>query len=218
MSDSSILRLLILARAVRAFADGLVSVLLPLHLLRLGYDAFDVGVIATATLLGSAMLTLAVGLWSARLPQQAVLLAGCGLMVATGLAFFSLEAFWALVVAALVGTLNPSVGDVSLFLPAEQARMADLAAPERRTAIFARYGLFATLAGAAGTLAAEAFDRLGWPLATAFLSYVAAGVVLAAIYVLTMPRAHAATEAPRIGLSPQARRPILVLTALFCID
>ncbi|WP_255468858.1 MFS transporter [Reyranella sp. CPCC 100927] len=218
MSAPSILRLLILARAVRAFADGLVSVLLPLHLLRLGYDAFDVGVIATATLLGSAMLTLAVGLWSARLPRRAVLLAGCGLMVATGLAFFSIEAFWALVLAALIGTLNPSVGDVSLFLPAEQARMADLAAPDQRTAVFARYGLFATLAGAVGTLAAEVFDRLGWPLAPAFLSYVVAGVILAAIYVLTLPRVEPVAETPRIGLSPQARRPILVLTALFCID
>ncbi len=218
MSPTVTLHLLTLARALRAFADGLVSVLLPLHLLRLGYDAFDVGVIATATMLGSALLTLAVGLWSARLPRRAVLLAGSGLMVATGLAFFSLEAFWALLLAAVIGTLNPSVGDVSLFLPAEQARMADLAAPERRTTVFARYSLFASLAGAAGTGAAELLDRLAWPPATAFLSYVVAGLALALIYAVSMPRAEAMAEAPRAGLSPQTRRPILVLTALFCID
>ncbi len=219
MPASSVLRLLILARALRAFADGLVSILLPLHLLKLGYNAFDVGLIATATLLGSAMLTLAIGLWSARLPRRPVLLGGCALMIATGVAFFSLEAFWALLLAALIGTLNPSVGDVSLFLPTEQARMADLAAPERRTAVFARYSLFATLAGAAGTWSAELFDRLGWPPATAFLSYAVAGLALAAIYAAAMPaQTQPAAEAPRAGLSPQTRRPILVLTALFCID
>ncbi|MCW5748615.1 MAG: MFS transporter [Alphaproteobacteria bacterium] len=208
-----------LARALRAFADGLVSVLLPLHLLRLGYSAFDVGVIATATLLGSALLTLAVGLWSARLPRRAVMLGGCGLMVATGLAFFSLEGFWALLLAALVGTLNPSIGDVSLFLPAEQARMADLAPAERRTTVFARYSLFASLAGAAGTWGAEAFDRFGWPSATVFLSYVVVGLVVAAIYAVAMPpRVDAATEPPAAGLSPETRRPILVLTGLFCLD
>ena len=65
MSPTVTLNLLTLARALRAFADGLVSVLLPLHLLRLGYDAFDVGMIATATMLGSALLTLAVGLCAA---------------------------------------------------------------------------------------------------------------------------------------------------------
>jgi MFS family permease len=219
VSAPATLRLLILARALRAFADGLVSVLLPLHLLKLGYDAFDVGVIATATLLGSALLTLALGLWSARLPRRAVMLAGCGLMVATGLAFFSLEAFWALLLAAVIGTLNPSVGDVSLFLPAEQARMADLTDPAQRTALFARYSLFAALAGAAGTWSAEGFAWLALPTATAFLSYVVVGVALVAIYALAMP-AHDATvaEAPRAGLSPETRRPILALTALFCLD
>jgi predicted MFS family arabinose efflux permease len=219
VSSSSILRLLILARSLRAFADGLVSVLLPLHLLRLGYDAFDVGVIATATLLGSALLTLAVGLWSAHLPQRAVMLGGCALMVATGVAFFSLEAFWALLLSALIGTLNPSVGDVSLFLPAEQARMADLSSPQDRTALFARYGLFASLAGALGTGAAEIFGHAGWPIATSFLSYALVGLVLAGIYWCAMPpRAKRADERPRTGLSPQTRRPILVLTSLFCID
>lgn len=219
MSAPTILRLLMLARALRAFADGLVSVLLPLHLLRLGHNAFDVGVIATATLLGSALLTLALGLWSARLPRRAVMLGGCGLMIATGLAFFSLEAFWALLLAAVIGTLNPSVGDVSLFLPAEQARMADLAPAEGRTVLFARYSLFASLAGAVGTWAAEAFDRFAWPPAAAFLSYVVVGVALAAIYAHTMtPRAQPAAAAPRTGLSPATRRPILVLTGLFCLD
>ncbi len=211
--------MLTLARALRAFADGLVSVLLPLHLLTLGYDAFDVGVIATATLLGSALLTLAVGLWSARLPQRAVLTGGSALMIATGLAFFSLEAFWALVLAAVIGTLNPSVGDVSLFVPAEQAHMADLAPAETRTSVFARYSLFASLAGAAGTWSAEGFDRLGWPPATGFLSYVMVGLVLAGIYAVAMPvRPATVAETPRAGLSPQTRRPILILTALFCLD
>lgn len=219
VSAPSTLRLLILARALRAVADGLVSVLLPLHLLKLGYNAFDVGVIATATLLGSALLTLALGLWSARLPRRAVLLGGCALMVGTGLAFFSLEAFWALLLAAVIGTLNPSVGDVSLFLPAEQARMADLVPAENRTALFARYSLFASLAGAAGTWAAEVFDLFAWPLAAAFLSYVVVGVALAAIYALAIPEhAEPAAAAPRAGLSSQTRRPILILTGLFCLD
>ena len=52
---------LIAARGTRAFADGLVSVLLPTYLLDRGFDAFTVGVLSTLTLLGSAALTLGVG-------------------------------------------------------------------------------------------------------------------------------------------------------------
>lgn len=46
-------------RGVRAFADGLAA-LLPIHLTRLGFGALAIGAIVTMTLLGTALLTLAV--------------------------------------------------------------------------------------------------------------------------------------------------------------
>ena len=61
MSPTPIGRLLV-AKGLRAFGDGFVSLLLPVYLLQLGFSALEVGVIATATLLGSGLLTLGVGL------------------------------------------------------------------------------------------------------------------------------------------------------------
>ena len=55
------IRLVLTARALRAFADGFVAVLLPAYLLALGYGQLEVGVLCTATLFGSAFATLAVG-------------------------------------------------------------------------------------------------------------------------------------------------------------
>jgi ABC-type uncharacterized transport system permease subunit len=46
---------------VRAFADGFVSLLLPVYLLSLGFDGLQIGALATATLIGSAVLALLVG-------------------------------------------------------------------------------------------------------------------------------------------------------------
>ena len=43
---------LLVARALRAFADGYMAVLLPAYLLALGMGTLEVGVIATATMLG----------------------------------------------------------------------------------------------------------------------------------------------------------------------
>jgi hypothetical protein len=42
-----------------------------------------------------------------------------GLMILTGLAFGMVATFGVLLVVAAVGTLNPSSGDVSAFLPIE---------------------------------------------------------------------------------------------------
>ena len=117
-------RRLVVARALRGFADGLVSVLLATHLAALGLSGAQVGAVVTATLLGSAALTLAVGLGGQRLPERSVLLAASLLMFATGLAFAGVAAFPLLLLVAFVGTLNPSGGDVSVFLPTEQSLLA----------------------------------------------------------------------------------------------
>ena len=121
MSSPDIHRLL-WVRALRAFADGYVSLLLPLYLIRLGLTPFQVGAIATATLLGSGVLTLLVGFQSYRFRYRTLLLAAALLMAATGASFAIVTDFWPLLIIAIVGTLNPSSGDVSVFLPLEQAR------------------------------------------------------------------------------------------------
>ncbi len=112
---------LLRARALRAFGDGFVSVLLPLHLTTLGFGGIRIGAIATATLIGSAALTLLVGLIAYRIRRRVLLLRAAVLMVATGLGFAFVHDFWPLMLVAFVGTLNPSSGDVSVFLPTEQA-------------------------------------------------------------------------------------------------
>ena len=110
---------------MRAFADGYVAVLLPAYLIALGIGTWEVGVLATTTLLGSALATLAIGAWGHRVHHRHLLLGAALLMATTGFAFAASSTFWPLLLVAFVGTLNPSSGDVSLFLPLEHARLAD---------------------------------------------------------------------------------------------
>ena len=116
--------LVLAARALRAFADGFVAVLLPAYLLALGLGQLEVGFLSTATLLGSALATLAVGRWGHRFALRRLLLGAALLMAATGLGFATMTALWPLLVVAFVGTLNPSGGDVSVFLPLEHTVLA----------------------------------------------------------------------------------------------
>ena len=145
---------MLVARALRAFADGYMAILLPAYLLALGLGTLEVGVVATATMLGSALATVAVGAWGHRFRSSRLLRGAALLMALTGVGFAAFSSFWPLLVVAFVGTLNPSSGDVSVFLPLEHARLAGAARGHARTALFARYSLLGAIAAALGALAA----------------------------------------------------------------
>src|SRR5215475_10851176 len=120
VGETSITHLLS-ARAVRDFGDGFISVLLPVYLTTLGFSPFGVGVVATAALLGSALLTFAIGLIGARYDYSRLLLAAATVMIATGCAFAIVHDYALLLVVAFAGTINPSAGSVSVFVPLEHA-------------------------------------------------------------------------------------------------
>jgi MFS family permease len=219
-------RKLLLTRAIRGLADGLVSVALAAYLTDLGFTPFQVGAIVTGTLLGSAGVTLGVGLLGYRLTRRRILLGASGLMAATGLGFAGLTAFWPLMLVAVAGTLNPSSGDVSLFLPTEQAALAHTATGPARTRVFAWYNLAGTLAGALGALIsgvpALLAARHGIALLNAqrgvFVFYSLCAVVAAAVYASLSPdlEVHPAKQ-PHRPLA-QSRRVVLQLAALFSLD
>src|SRR3990172_8504558 len=147
-------RLLLWARGLRAFGDGYVSLLLPYYLTLLGFSAFEIGALVTATLLGSGVMTLAVGFIAHRFRSRALLEAASMLMVATGIAFILTTDFWPLLLIAFIGTINPSAGDVSIFAPLEHSLLTRTVSAEQRTALFARYSLIGALVGALGAQAA----------------------------------------------------------------
>ena len=231
--NQRVARTLVAGRALRGFVDGSVAVLLPAYLLALGHDSFDVGVIGTVTLLGSALATLAVGAWGHRTPQRRLLLGAALLMAATGAAFASFSAFWPLLVVAFVGTLNPGSGDVSLFLPLEHARLAGLAhTSAERTTLFAHYSLAGSLAAAFGALSvglpAWLSTRTGIALIDGlrcmFVLYALIGLAIWVLYrrlpdaaVSEHPNAALAAPAPPTPLGP-SRAIVVKLAALFSLD
>src|SRR6185503_752261 len=109
----------LVARALRSFGDGYVAVLLPAYLLALGFGEIDIGILGTVTLFGSAMATLSLGAFGNRVPEHRLLAAAAFLMILTGVGFAGLSTFWPLLIVAFFGTLNPSGGDVTVFLPLE---------------------------------------------------------------------------------------------------
>jgi len=203
---------LIETRGLRAFGDGLVSTVLSAYLLSLGFSGRGVGTIITATLVGSAALTLVVGLRGHRVGRRRLLLMAAVLMVVTGVAFGVFQSFAVLLIAGFAGTINPSAGDVSVFLPTEQALLPATAHDRDRTALFARYTLVGFSMAAAGALCARVIHGRA-----VFFVYAGLGAVVLTRYLLLSPAIEPTAGAPAVPLGPS--RPIVYrLAAVFCVD
>jgi MFS family permease len=215
---------LLCARALRDFGDGFVAVLLPVYLTALGFSPFQVGVIATAALLGSALLTLATGFLGRAHDHRRLLLAAATLMIATGVGFAAVHDYALLLVVAFAGTINPSAGSVSVFVPLEHTVLTRAVSDHERTRMFSRYSLVGALAGAFGSLAAATPDLLApfgigqlAAIKAMFVLYALLGVAGGAIYA-RIPRRPAPTRHEKTTALGPSRYIVYKLAALFSLD
>ncbi|MEO5974188.1 MAG: MFS transporter [Ilumatobacteraceae bacterium] len=218
-------KVLLITRGIRAFVDGLVYVMLPGYLLLLGLSGLQIGAVVTASLLGSAVLTIAVGLVGHRFLRRRLLQIASLLMIVTGIAFSFATTFVALVIIAAIGTMNPSGGDVSVFLPTEQALLPATVGDRQRTNLFAAYNLIGALIGSIGAISTGLpvwfGERLGLDQVgssrTTFWLYALAGVAMLVLYRQLSPAIESGASSPGSALGP-SRATIYKLAALFSLD
>jgi len=220
-SGSGISRLYV-ARGLRGFGDGFAIIILPAYMTALGFDSAAIGVVATASLLGTALLTLCVGVIAPRFDLKALMLFGAVLTAATGIAFSSVEHLVLIVLVAFIGTINPSAGDLGVLVPLEHAMLARGAPDRERTRVFARYSLIGALSAAAGSLASSVPDLLGsfaisnlQAFRWMFYGYAALGIASGLLY-RRLPHARA-EEKSHAPLGP-SRGMVYKLAALFSVD
>lgn len=147
-------------------------------------------------------------------------------MALTGLGFAFLHGFGPLLVVAFVGTLNPSSGDVSVFLPLEQALLPRTASAASRTALFARYSLVGSLLAALGALSAglpafaAAHSSFGLlpAIEGMFVLYAALGLVALMLYRRLSPAMEGAEQAAAAAPLRESRRTVYTLAGLFSLD
>ncbi len=213
-----------LARAIRDFGDGFIAIILPVYLLALGLSPFDVGVVATMALFGSALLTLGIGQLGGRYDHRRLLVAASILMAATGIVYAAVSEYAVLLVVAFVGTINPSGGSTSVFVPLEHTVLSGSVSSAARTHAFARYSLIGALAGAFGSLAAAAPEWLDLAgigkldaLRIMFIVYAVLGVAGGFAYA-QIPRRPTAHRTERTAALGPSRGIVYKLAALFSID
>ncbi len=232
-------RLIIAARGVRAFAYGLMGVLLGVALSERGLTPLSIGAIITASLAGDFVGTYAIALYADRWGRRLTLAILAGLMALTGVVFAMVSDYPLLLAAGFFGTLGTSASETAPFLPIEQAIMPQLVPPHRRTGVFARYNLVASFAGALGALAAglpDVLSHIGIGLSggirLVFGVYVLAALVAAWLALRLSPAVEVSTASGagrtldrtnrwRSRLTPElgsSRSVVLGLAGLFSVD
>ena len=228
-------KLLFLARGIRLFAYGSLSIILVLYLAELGFSSVKIGFLLTLTLLGDTLISLWITITADRIGRRRMLIAGAVLMILAGVLFSVTENFVLLLIAATVGIISPSGNEVGPFLSIEQASLSHIIADERRTSVFAWYNLAGSFTTASGALASgalvNALQASGVaPLAsyrTVVLGYAVLGFALWLLFSrlsgsieVCEPGARCEPSEPvrvRFGLH-RSQGIVLRLSALFSLD
>src|SRR5215213_324095 len=224
-------KLLLCARIVRTFAYGFLSVILAIYLKLIGFDDILIGIILSVTLINSIIFTLFASFYADRIGRRNTLLLYTIMMSISGIIFFVTENPLALIIAALLGTLNITGSETSAFLSIEQSILPQTIKDNRkRNTLFGFYNMAGTFAMGAGILIANVpiiieneleFDQI-YAIKLLFLFYSLLGILVLGIYLklssaIEIKKEKTSTPIAEI-LTPKSKKIVTKLSGLFAID
>lgn len=224
-------KLLLCARIIRTFAYGFLSVILAIYLKLIGFDDILIGIILSITLINSIIFTLFASFYADRIGRRNTLLLYTIMMSISGGIFFVTENPIALIIAALIGTLNITGSETSAFLSIEQSLLPQTIKDNRkRNTLFGFYNMVGTFAMGAGILIANLpiiiqneleFDQI-YAIKLLFLFYSLLGVLVIGIYLklssdIEIKKEKTLKPISKI-LNPKSKKIVTKLSGLFAID
>lgn len=224
-------KLLLSARIVRTFSYGFLSMILAIYLSLIGFDEILIGFILSATLVNSIIFNLFSSFFADRIGRKKVLIIYASLMGISGGVFFATENYFALIIAAFIGTINVTGSETGAFLSLEQAILPQTVKNiKKRNTIFALYNMIGTFAMAGGILLAslpQVMDEtFGFSTIASFkplfLIYMLAGIAVVVIYFFFSKEIEVKksldSKSFSSNLSPKSKQIILKMSSLFALD
>jgi predicted MFS family arabinose efflux permease len=214
---------------LRSMGVGLTGVALGIYLFRAGFSSFMIGLVIGAGLVGSALATIVVSFAADRFGRRHSLLVLSALSGLGGVALALFARAPVLPLLAFISMLNGTGTDRSASQALDLAVIPGLVSDSRRTWSLALYNVFLDGGGALGALAAGlpiilqhrlAYSPLG-SYRIMFFGYSVLYLLVAAAYLFLSSAAEIANPVPvklTSQISPQARKTVARLTALFSLD
>lgn len=199
-SSSNALLVVYLARFIRAFCFGSLSVIFALFLMERGFGSLEIGSIVSATLIEDAVLTAFVSVLCARIGMRLLLLGASVVFVLSGLVFAFCSQSWIVSLAAIFGIISPTGYEGGPFGAVEQAIISEHAPVEKLAHEFSVYNLIAFAGSAIGSaLTGFVFPLLKQSYSTdtayswIFISYACGGFLMFLLY-CGLKGVHSKTE------------------------
>lgn len=217
-------KLVLVEKSVRTIPYGFLGVLFAVYLAQLGFDSLLIGIVLTATVLSSALYTFSVSFVADRLGRRRTLVFFALMDSVAGSLLFLSTAWWAPVLAGIVGNMTVGAGEVGPFLSLEQAIIPKTCEPKHRTLAFSWYNLVGYGSSSIGALIAGLPQYFGSGPAAyrpLFAAYLASGLVGSLLYAKLSKSVEASLEANatrRPILSAKSKPIVQKLSALFSID
>ena len=218
---------LLVTRILRTFAYGYLATSLGLYLDKLGLSPTQIGLVFTAAIAGSALMTVFWSIMADRFGRRRTVATMALLMAVGGIVFALTDTFVVLILAAFTGTISATSSEVGVFQTVEQAVLPQTAPNEKRTWLFSIYNFIANIAAAFGALFAGSvvfFASLGLSGADAyrplFVLYALVGVANFLIFLTLSDKvelAHVEGARRFIGIH-RSTGTVAKLSALFGID
>jgi MFS family permease len=212
-----------LEKCVRTVPYGFLGVLFAIYLSQLGFDVFLIGVVLTLTVFTSAFYTFAVSFMADRYGRKRTLIFFTLMDFVAGTLLFTSTAWWAIVLAGVVGNFSVGTGEVGPFLSLEQAILPTSCDSKHRTLMFTFYNLVGYAASSIGALLAALSQHFGsGPTAyrPLFLLYLASGLMGATLYSRMSKNVEAALSSKahtRPILSERSKPIVWKLSGLFLL-
>ena len=225
-------KLLLAARTLRTFAYGFLSVILAIYLKLVGFEDFYIGLILTSTLINSVIFTLIASFYADRIGRRKILIMYAALMSLSGLIFFITTNYIALIISALIGTINVTGTETGAFLSIEQAALPQTVNEiKKRNTVYALYNMVGTFAMSAGVLVSGLPQLIAQQygvnqiesIRPLFLLYSIIGLAVLGIYFLISNKVEIQTiskrsKSLRETLSPKSKQIVGKLSTLFALD
>lgn len=224
-------KLLLYARIIRAFSYGFLSIVLAIYLKSIGLSDLLIGVIISLTLVNSVVFTIFASIYADRIGRKKILVMYAAMMAVSGAVFLATDNYVALIIAALIGTINVTGAETSAFLSLEQGILPKtIKNIRKRNTAFGFYNMVGTLSMSGGALLAGLPSFLqSYAVSTddsfrmLFLLYLLAGVSTSIIYCFLSREIEIKKpklDAPPVQtkLSPQSKKIVTKLAGLFSLD
>ena len=211
---------------LRATANGLIGIVAGIYLARLGFAPATFGIVLAAGIAGTAVAAAVVTFWGDRIGRKRGLIALALASAAGGVVIATASDVAVLAIASFLGMMNSLGKDRAAAMAFEQAILPATVDAAGRTRVFAWYNVTQDIGHALGAALAAAPELLraaglaGEVGSLRFTVALYAAFLLASAfaYARLTPAAEVRREARAPTISPQSRRILWRISALFALD